>query len=107
MPKITIVEYDGEVHEVDAEVGSTLMESAIRSGVSSIIAECGGSCSCATCHVYIDEAWAGRLQPPSAEEADQLDFAFAVQPTSRLSCQIRVTEELEGMRLHTPYHQGR
>ena len=107
MPKITIVEYDGETHEVDAEVGSTLMESAVRGGVTSIIAECGGSCSCATCHVYIDEAWVGRLQPPSAEEADQLDFAFNAQPTSRLSCQIKVTEDLEGLMLHTPYHQGR
>ena len=107
MPKITIVEYDGETHEIDAEVGSTVMESALRGGVSSIIAECGGSCSCATCHVYVDEAWVERLEAPSEEEAEQLDAAFNAKPTSRLSCQIKVTENLDGLRMHTPHHQGR
>jgi 2Fe-2S ferredoxin len=107
MPRITIVEYDGERHELDAEIGSTVMESALKGGVTSIIAECGGACGCATCHVYVDEAWVGRLNPPSPEEEDQLDFAFDTRPTSRLACQITVTQELDGLILRTPSHQGR
>ena len=91
MPKITYLEHDGAVHTVEAEIGSTVMETALRNNVSSIVAECGGACTCATCMVHVDEAWAGRLTPRSAEEEDMLDFAFDVQPTSRLSCQIKVT----------------
>jgi len=107
MPKVTYIEFDGATHSVDAEIGSTLMETAIKNGVSSIVAECGGSCSCATCHVYVDEAWAGRLEPATADEEDQLDAAFDVRPNSRLSCQIKVTDELDGIVLRTPSYQGR
>jgi 2Fe-2S ferredoxin len=107
MPKVTYIEFDGVSHLVDAEVGSTVMESALKHGVSSIIAECGGSCSCATCHVYVDDAWVERVGAPSEEEAEQLDAAFEVRPNSRLSCQITVTEELDGLVVRTPSYQGR
>jgi ferredoxin, 2Fe-2S len=107
MPKITYVEHDGTVHTVDAELGSTVMETAIRNDIGGIVAECGGSCSCATCLVHVDEAWGPIVGPPSLEEQDMLDFAFEVKPTSRLSCQIKVTEVLDGLVVHTPAYQGR
>jgi 2Fe-2S ferredoxin len=107
MPQITFIEHDGTKHTVEAEIGSTVMETAIRNGVTGIVAECGGACSCATCMVHVDEAWAERLTPRSAEEEDMLDFAFDVQPTSRLSCQIKVEEALDGLVVRTPAYQGR
>jgi ferredoxin, 2Fe-2S len=106
MPKITYIEHGGKKHTVDAPVGSTVMENAIRNGVPGIVAECGGACSCATCHVHVDEAWKEKVGPPSPMEEDMLDFAFDVKPTSRLSCQIKVTEELDGLVVHTPAQQG-
>ncbi|MGA2568815.1 MAG: 2Fe-2S iron-sulfur cluster-binding protein [Pseudolabrys sp.] len=107
MPKITFIEHDGTVHTVDAEIGSTVMETAQRNNVSSIVAECGGSCTCATCLVHVDEKWFPIVGPPSTEEEDMLDFAFEVTPTSRLSCQIKVTEALDGLIVRTPAYQGR
>ena len=106
MPKITYIEHGGKKHTVDAPVGSTVMENAIRNGVPGIVAECGGACSCATCHVHVDEAWKEKVGPPSPMEEDMLDFAFDVKPTSRLSCQIKVTDELDGLVVHTPAQQG-
>jgi 2Fe-2S ferredoxin len=106
MPKITYIEHDGTERTVDAEVGSTVMESAIRNSVPGIVAECGGACSCATCHVHVDEAWSEKVGPPSPMEEDMLDFAFDVKPTSRLSCQIKVTDELDGLVVRTPQQQG-
>jgi 2Fe-2S ferredoxin len=107
MPKITFIEHDGTMHTVEAEIGSTVMETALKNDVSSIVAECGGACSCATCMVYVDEKWSPVVGPPSAQEEDMLDFAFEVRPTSRLSCQIKVTEELDGLIVRTPSYQGR
>ncbi|HEY4980691.1 MAG TPA: 2Fe-2S iron-sulfur cluster-binding protein [Pseudolabrys sp.] len=107
MPKITYIEHDGTVHTVEAEIGSTVMETALRNGIASIVAECGGGCSCATCLVHVDEAWSAIVGPPSAEEEEMLDSAFEVKPTSRLSCQIKVTEALDGLIVHTPAYQGR
>jgi ferredoxin, 2Fe-2S len=107
MPQITYIEHDGTTHTVEAELGATVMETALRHGVSGIVAECGGSCTCATCLVHIDEAWAGKVGERTEEEEDQLDFAFDVRPNSRLSCQIKVTEELDGLVVHTPAYQGR
>ena len=107
MPKITYIEHDGTVHNVEAELGSTVMETALRNDVSSIVAECGGGCSCATCMVYVDDAWTAVVGPPSAEEEEQLDSAFEVKPTSRLSCQIKVSEALDGLIVRTPSYQGR
>ena len=106
MPTITFIEQDGTRRTVDAETGSTVMEAAIRNGIPGIEAECGGACSCATCHVYVDEAWSEKVGKPSLMEEDMLDFAFDVRPTSRLSCQIKVTDELDGLVVNTPEQQG-
>ena len=107
MPKITYIEHDGAQHTVDAELGSTVMETALRYDIASIVAECGGSCTCATCLVHVDEKWFPVVGPPSAEEEEQLDAAFEVKPTSRLSCQIKVTDAIDGLIVHTPSYQGR
>ncbi len=106
MPKITYITHDGTPHEVEADVGSTVMENAIRNSVPGIEAECGGACACATCHVYVDDAWTEKTGSPSVMEEDMLDFAYDVQPTSRLSCQIRVTEELDGLVVRVPERQA-
>lgn len=105
--KITFVEHDGATHTVEAEIGSNVMEAAMRNGIESIVAECGGSCTCATCLVHVDDKWSDIVGPPSSEEEDMLDMAFEVKPTSRLACQIKVTEELDGLIVHTPAYQGR
>jgi ferredoxin, 2Fe-2S len=107
MPKITFIEHDGTVHTVEAELGSTVMETAMKGGVTSIVAECGGACSCATCLVHVDEKWFPIVGPPSEQEEDMLDFAYEVKPTSRLSCQIKVTVALDGLVVRTPSYQGR
>ena len=106
MTKITIVAFDGTRFDVDAENGSTVMENAIRNSVPGIEAECGGALACATCHVYVDEAWTDVVGAPSAMEEDMLDFAFDVRPTSRLSCQIKVRDELDGLVVHVPERQA-
>jgi 2Fe-2S ferredoxin len=106
MVKITFVDAAGVSRIVEAEVGSTVMEAAIRNDVPGIEAECGGACACATCHVYVDDGFADKLPKAEPMEEDMLDFAYDVRPTSRLSCQIRVTEAIEGLVLHTPAQQG-
>jgi 2Fe-2S ferredoxin len=106
MTKITYIAYDGTRFEVKAENGSTVMENAIRNSVPGIEAECGGACACATCHVYVDEAWSALTGEPEAMEEDMLDFAFDVQPTSRLSCQIKVRDELDGLVVRVPERQA-
>lgn len=106
MPKITFIEHNGAEHTVEAEIGSTVMETAIKNMVPGIEAECGGACACATCHVYVDAAWTAVSGEPEAMEEDMLDFAFDVRPNSRLSCQIKVTVELDGLRLNVPESQG-
>jgi 2Fe-2S ferredoxin len=107
MPKITFIEYDGTVHDVEAEPGETVMEAAMRSSIASIVAECGGSCTCATCHVYVDEAWLPKTGERSLEEDEQLDNAYDVRANSRLSCQIKMSDELDGITVRTPSYQGR
>lgn len=106
MTKITFVEPNGTRHETDAEDGATVMETAIRNGVPGIVAECGGACTCATCHVYVDEAWTEKVGGPSVMEEDMLDFAFDVKDASRLSCQIKVSGELDDLVVHVPESQG-
>lgn len=107
MPKITFIEYDGTVHDIVAETGETVMEAAMRGSVSGIVAECGGSCTCATCHIYVDEAWLSKTGERSLEEDEQLDNAYDVRANSRLSCQIKMSDELDGITVRTPSYQGR
>ena len=106
MPKLIFIEHDGTRHEVEAAAGSTVMENAIRNSINGILAECGGACACATCHVYVDDAFAETVGRPDAMEEDMLDFAYDVRPTSRLSCQIRMSEALDGLTVHIPEKQG-
>lgn len=105
MPKVTFIQPDGTENTVEAEPGMTLMEAAVKNSVRGIAAECGGACSCATCHVYVEEAWREATGEPEAMEEDMLDFAFDVRPMSRLSCQIRLTEELDGLTVRIPEKQ--
>jgi 2Fe-2S ferredoxin len=106
MAKITFIDHSGEKRTVEAEPGSTVMENAIRNDIPGIEAECGGACSCATCHVYVDDAWAEIVGGPQPMEEDMLDFAYDVRPNSRLSCQIKVTPALDGLVVTTPERQG-
>ena len=106
MAKITFIDKDGVSRTVDAEDGSTVMETALRNDVPGIEAECGGACACATCHVYVEEGWFAKLGKPEQIEEDMLDFAHDVRPTSRLSCQIRVSKDIDGLVVTTPDQQG-
>ena len=106
MTRLTFFAHDGLRFDVDAENGSTVMENAIRSAVPGIEAECGGACACATCHVYVDDEWMAEVGEPSSMEEDMLDFAYDVRPTSRLSCQIKVRDELDGLVVRVPERQG-
>ena len=106
MPKIIYHAFDGTRFEVDAAAGSTVMENAIRNDVPGIEAECGGACACATCHVYVDEAWVEKTGQAAAMEEDMLDFAYEQKPNSRLSCQIKVTDELDGLEVKVPEKQA-
>lgn len=105
MPHITFVTADGARHEVDAADGATVMESAIKHMVPGIEAECGGACACATCHVYVAPEWKDKVGPAESMEEDMLDFAFDVRDNSRLSCQIKVTDELDGLVVNLPEKQ--
>ncbi len=106
MTKLTIVAFDGTRFELDAADGSTVMENAVRNSVPGIDAECGGACACATCHVYVDDAWTETVGGPQPMEEDMLDFAFDLRPTSRLSCQIKMTPALDGLVVSVPERQG-
>ena len=105
MPKITYIEASGKEHVVDAPVGQTVMEAAVKHAVPGIDADCGGACACATCHVYVDEAWREKTGEPSSMEMSMLDFAEGVEENSRLSCQIKVTPELDGLVVRMPKSQ--
>ena len=105
MTKITYIEFDGTEHPVEVRNGLTVMEGAIKNNVPGIDADCGGACACATCHVYVDEAWREKTGTASAMEESMLDFAQNVQPNSRLSCQIKVTDALDGLVVRMPEEQ--
>ena len=105
MPKIRYVDHDGKEREVEVAEGLSVMEGAVKNLVPGIDADCGGACACATCHVYVDEAWLSKLDPKSDMEETMLDFAQELQPNSRLSCQIKVTPELDGLTVKTPKSQ--
>jgi 2Fe-2S ferredoxin len=106
MPKLTFIDASGQSRSVEAQVGSTVMETALRNSVPGIEAECGGACACATCHVYVAPEWTEATGKASQMEEDMLDFAFEVRPNSRLSCQIKVSEALDGLVVTTPPKQG-
>lgn len=106
MAKITYIEHDGTEHVVDVEDGLTVMEGAIRNMVPGIDADCGGACACATCHVYVDEAWTDKTGERSSMEESMLDFADDVRDNSRLSCQIKVSGTLDGLVVRMPEEQG-
>ena len=105
MPKLTVVAFDGTRFEIDAESGSTVMENAVKNGVPGIEAECGGACACATCHVYVDDAFAEMVGPPGDMEQSMLEFTDEMRPNSRLSCQVKVADELDGLRVVIPDNQ--
>jgi ferredoxin, 2Fe-2S len=105
MVKIIYIEHNNATHEIDVKVGNTVMEGAVKHNVPGIDADCGGACACATCHVYVDPDWFEKVGAPSVMEESMLDFAEAVTPTSRLSCQIRVTEALDGLVVRLPENQ--
>ena len=106
MAKINFVDHTGETRTIDVENGATVMEAAIRNAIPGIEAECGGACACATCHVYVDEAWREKVGPPTPMEEDMLDFAADPRPTSRLSCQIKMRDDLDGLVVHLPTRQA-
>ena len=106
MAKVTFIDAGGASRTVDAQVGSTVMETAIRNSIPGIDAECGGACACATCHVYVAPEWTEIVGKPSQMEEDMLDFAAEVRPSSRLSCQIKVTSQIDGLVVTTPAKQG-
>lgn len=106
MTKLTFIAFDGTRFDVDAVNGSTVMENAIKNAVPGIDAECGGACACATCHVYVDDAFADVVGKPQAMEEDMLDFAYDVRPNSRLSCQIKVSDALAGLVVSIPERQA-
>ena len=107
MVKITCIAPDGTVREIDVKPGLTVMEGARDTGIAGIEADCGGACACSTCHVYIDPAWVDRLPPPGEIEKDMLEFAWEPDlRLSRLTCQIRVTADLDGLTLALPERQA-
>lgn len=106
MLKVTFLSAGGAASTVEAKAGESAMQAAIMHGVAGIIAECGGVMSCATCHVYVDAAWQGRLPTANAEEDDMLGFTVAERrPTSRLACQLTLADEHDGLILHLPATQ--
>lgn len=105
MPKVTYVQPDGTSQVVDAGRGATVMETAIDNDIEGIVAECGGACSCATCHVYVAEEWLDKLPPMSGQEDGMLECALERRENSRLSCQIELTDELDGLIVTVPEEQ--
>lgn len=102
MARITYIEFDGTEHEVDVPSGFSIMEGAVDNNIPGIEAECGGMCSCATCHVYVDPAWVEATGKPEPLEQGMLESALDLKETSRLSCQIRVSDELDGLVVRMP-----
>ena len=105
MAKITFIQHDKSQQTVEAENGMTVMESAVKNMVPGIDADCGGACACATCHVYVEPDWLEATGTREEMEEDMLDFAFEVEDNSRLSCQIKVTDDLDGLTVRVPEKQ--
>jgi ferredoxin, 2Fe-2S len=106
MPTIHFIHPDDRTESIEAEIGNSAMRAALAHGLDGIVAECGGSAVCATCHVYVDEAWLAKLKPVGADEDELLDGTASERlPNSRLSCQIEMTAELDGLVLRLPERQ--
>lgn len=106
MPTIHVIRADGSTRDIPAAVGTSVMQAVTTAGESGIVAECGGSAMCATCHIYVDEAWADRLPPALANEIEMLECTASERgPTSRLSCQVKLTPELDGIVVRLPERQ--
>jgi len=106
MPKIKYIEHNGKIHEIEVPKGLTVMEGAVQNNIPGIDADCGGSCACATCHVYVDEKWFSKLPEKERAEVDMLDMAYEANKFSRLSCQIIVEDELDGLVVKMPSKQA-
>ena len=105
MTKITYIEHDGKEHTVDVQNGLTVMEGAVQNDIPGIDADCGGSMACATCHVYVDDKWFDKIPKAEDAENDMIDMAFEPKKNSRLSCQLIVNDELDGLEVTTPEKQ--
>jgi len=105
MPKITYISHDGKKNTVEVPVGLTVMEGALQNNIQGIDADCGGSMACATCHVYVPENWFNKLEKLQDAEQDMLDMAYEPKKNSRLSCQIIVSDQLDGLEVTTPLKQ--
>jgi 2Fe-2S ferredoxin len=105
MPTIIYIDHDGTERPIEAKTGETVMETAIKNSVPGIDADCGGACACATCHVYVDQSFMDKVGQPEEMEQSMLDFAENVQENSRLSCQITISDELDGLKVTTPESQ--
>ena len=106
MAKITFITSDAKPHTVDVQNGLTVMEGAVQNDIPGIDADCGGGMACATCHVYVNEDWVDKLQAKEDGEEDMLDMAFEPKSNSRLSCQLTVSDELDGLVVNIPSKQG-
>ena len=106
MPKITYIEHNGKSHTLEVATGLTVMEGAVQNNIPGIDADCGGSCACATCHVYVDDKWFDKLPKKENAEEDMLDQAFEPNKSSRLACQITVSEKFDGLIVKMPSKQG-
>ena len=106
MPKITYIEHNGKIHAVEVLNGLSVMEGAVQNNIPGIDADCGGSCACATCHVYVDEKWFSKLPNKEDAEEDMLDMSFEPNKFSRLTCQITVIDDLNGLVVKMPSKQG-
>ena len=105
MPKITYIEHNDNSKTIEVENGLTVMEGAIQNNIPGIDADCGGSMACATCHVYVEESWLNKLSKAEDSEQDMIDMAYKPEKNSRLSCQIVVSEEIDGLVVSTPEKQ--
>ena len=106
MAKVTYIEHNGKSHTIEVSNGLSLMEGAVQNNIPGIDADCGGSCACATCHVYVNENWFSKLPNKEQAEEDMLDMAFEPGKFSRLACQITVTDDLDGVIVKMPSKQG-
>ena len=106
MPKITYIEHNGKSHTIEIANGLSVMEGAVQNNIPGIDADCGGSMACATCHVYVKEEWFNKIDKPEDGEVDMIDMAFEPKKNSRLSCQLIVTDALEGLVVNIPSKQS-